>query len=230
MIPMQASAYQNLLEKLRPAGVSLLAVSKTKTADEIRSLYDLGQRDFGENYVQELVEKQALLPGDIRWHFIGHLQTNKVKFIAPFVYMIQSVDSLKLLLEIDKHAAKNQRNIRCLLQIFIAREETKFGLNAAELDSLIFMVNENRMEGKFRHVLISGCMGMASLTDDQTQLRREFNLLRSGFEKLKAGFPSDPVDTLSMGMSNDYSLAILEGSTMVRIGSLLFGERSVARK
>jgi PLP dependent protein len=230
MIPMQASAYQNLLEKLRPAGVSLLAVSKTKTADEIRSLYDLGQRDFGENYVQELVEKQALLPGDIRWHFIGHLQTNKVKFIAPFVYMIQSVDSLKLLLEIDKHAAKNQRNIRCLLQMFIAREETKFGLNAAELDSLIFMVNENRMEGKFRHVLISGCMGMASLTDDQKQLRSEFNLLRSGFEKLKAGFPSDPVDTLSMGMSNDYSLAILEGSTMVRIGSLLFGERSVARK
>ncbi|HCL83291.1 MAG TPA: YggS family pyridoxal phosphate-dependent enzyme [Chitinophagaceae bacterium] len=227
---MQASAYQNLLEKLRPAGVSLLAVSKTKTADEIRSLYDLGQRDFGENYVQELVEKQALLPGDIRWHFIGHLQTNKVKFIAPFVYMIQSVDSLKLLLEIDKHAAKNQRNIRCLLQMFIAREETKFGLNAAELDSLIFMVNENRMEGKFRHVLISGCMGMASLTDDQKQLRSEFNLLRSGFEKLKAGFPSDPVDTLSMGMSNDYSLAILEGSTMVRIGSLLFGERSVARK
>ncbi len=230
MIPMQASAYQNLLEKLSPAGVSLLAVSKTKTADEIRSLYDLGQRDFGENYVQELVEKQALLPGDIRWHFIGHLQTNKVKFIAPFVYMIQSVDSLKLLLEIDKHAAKNQRNIRCLLQMFIAREETKFGLNAAELDSLIFMVNENRMEGKFRHVLISGCMGMASLTDDQKQLRSEFNLLRSGFEKLKAGFPSDPVDTLSMGMSNDYSLAILEGSTMVRIGSLLFGERSVARK
>ncbi len=230
MIPMQASAYQNLLEKLRPAGVSLLAVSKTKTADEIRSLYDLGQRDFGENYVQELVEKQALLPGDIRWHFIGHLQTNKVKFIAPFVYMIQSVDSLKLLLEIDKHAAKNQRNIRCLLQMFIAREETKFGLNAAELDSLIFMVNENRMEGKFRHVLISGCMGMASLTDDQAQLRSEFKLLRSGFEKLKAGFPSDPVDTLSMGMSNDYPLAILEGSTMVRIGSLLFGERSVARK
>jgi PLP dependent protein len=230
MIPMQASVYQNLLEKLHPAGVSLLAVSKTKTADEIRSLYDLGQRDFGENYVQELVEKQALLPGDIRWHFIGHLQTNKVKFIAPFVYMIQSVDSLKLLLEIDKHAEKNQRNIRCLLQMFIAREETKFGLNAAELDSLIFMVNENRMEGKFRHVLISGCMGMASLTDDKTQLRSEFNLLRSGFEKLKAGFPSDPVDTLSMGMSNDYPLAIQEGSTMVRIGSLLFGERSVARK
>src|ERR1700686_4532700 len=146
---MMASAYQKIMDDLRPSGVQLLAVSKTKTIDEIRFLYDQGQRDFGENYVQELLEKQAMLPKDIRWHFIGHLQTNKVKYIAPFIYMIQSVESLKLLLEIDKHAAKNQRSIPCLLQIFIAREETKFGMNEEELDSLIFMVKENRKEGKF---------------------------------------------------------------------------------
>ena len=134
---MQVSSYQNLLEILKPSGAQLVAVSKTKSVEEILELYNKGQRDFGENYVQELVEKEQALPKDIRWHFIGHLQTNKVKYIAPFIYMIQSVDSLKLLLEIDKHAAKNQRAIRCLLQIFIAREETKFGLDEGELDSLI---------------------------------------------------------------------------------------------
>src|SRR5882762_11804675 len=137
---MNPTSYQEIIDILKPSGVQLLAVSKTKPIEEIQALYDLGQRDFGENYVQELVEKQALLPKDIRWHFIGHLQTNKVKFLAPFVYLIQSVDSLKLLLEIDKNAAKNQRAIRCLLQIFIAREETKFGLNEEELDSLLLTV------------------------------------------------------------------------------------------
>jgi len=171
---MQSIAYQRLMDTLRPAGVQLLAVSKTKTIDEIKSLYDLGQRDFGENYVQELMEKQTALPKDIRWHFIGHLQTNKVKFLAPFVYMIQSVDSLKLLLEIDKHANKNQRDILCLLQIFIAREETKFGLNEEELDSLLLTVNQNRQDGRFSHSRIGGCMGMASLTENKNQIREEF--------------------------------------------------------
>src|ERR1700733_7731993 len=132
---MNQSAYSKIIEILKPHSVTLLAVSKTKSVEEIKALYDLGQRDFGENYVQELLEKQAVLPKDIRWHFIGHLQTNKVKYLAPFVYMIQSVDSLKLLLEIDKQAAKNQRTVLCLLQIFIAREETKFGMNDEELDS-----------------------------------------------------------------------------------------------
>ncbi len=222
---MQAESYQTMMDILRPSGVQLLAVSKTKPPEQIKALYDLGQRDFGENYVQELLEKQSLLPNDIRWHFIGHLQTNKVKFLAPFVYMIQSVDSLKLLLEIDKHAAKNQRTIRCLLQIYIAREETKFGLNEEELDSLLITVNQNRQDGRFSHSLIAGCMGMASLTDDKMRIREEFNHLRTVFDKIKKTFPNDPVETLSMGMSSDYPIAIEAGSTMVRIGSLLFGER-----
>src|SRR5271169_3222367 len=143
---MTRNAYSDIVDQLKTSGVQLLAVSKTKSVEEIQSLYDLGQRDFGENYVQELLEKQVQLPKDIRWHFIGHLQTNKVKFLVPFIYMIQSVDSLKLLLEIDKHASKNQRVVRCLLQIFIAREETKFGLNDNELESLLSTVNQNRQE------------------------------------------------------------------------------------
>src|SRR4249919_1374541 len=141
---MNPGSFTDIKNNLESAGVTLVAVSKTKTVEEIRVLYDLGQRDFGENYVQELLEKEASLPKDIRWHFIGHLQTNKVKFLAPFIYMIQSVDSLKLLLEIDKHASKNRRIVRCLLQIFIAREESKFGLDESELDSLILTVNRNR--------------------------------------------------------------------------------------
>ncbi len=222
---MQGSDYQNLLEYLRPSGAQLVAVSKTKSPAEIRELYNMGQRDFGENYVQELAEKQEVLPKDIRWHFIGHLQTNKVKYIAPFIYMIQSVESLKLLLEIDKQAAKNQRSIKCLLQIFIAIEETKFGLNKEELQSLILTVNQNRQNERFSHSVISGCMGMATFTENQTQIRDEFTLLRKAFEKIKISFPSDPVDTLSMGMSSDYRIALEMGSNMVRIGSLLFGKR-----
>jgi pyridoxal phosphate enzyme (YggS family) len=222
---MDRKDFSDFIEKIKPFGVQLLAVSKTKSVEEIQALYDMGQRDFGENYVQELLEKQAQLPKDIRWHFIGHLQTNKVKFLAPFIYMIQSVDSLKLLLEIDKHASKNQRNIRCLLQIFIAREESKFGLDEAELDSLVITVNQNRQEGRFSHSQISGCMGMASLTENKTQIREEFIRLRTIFEKIKKSFPSDPIDTLSMGMSSDYPIAIEEGSTMVRIGTLIFGSR-----
>jgi pyridoxal phosphate enzyme (YggS family) len=222
---MNRTSYSEIVDILKPSGVHLLAVSKTKSVGEIQNLYDLGQRDFGENYVQELLEKQAQLPKDIRWHFIGHLQTNKVKFLTPFIYMIQSVDSLKLLLEIDKHAEKNKRAVRCLLQIFIAREETKFGMDETELDSLLLTVNQNRQDGRFSHSQISGCMGMASLTENKTQVREEFDRLRSVFEKIKAAFPSDPVDTLSMGMSGDYPIAIEAGSTMVRIGSLIFGKR-----
>jgi pyridoxal phosphate enzyme (YggS family) len=222
---MSVSNYQTILDILKPTGARLVAVSKTKSVNEIQTLYNLGQRDFGENYVQELIEKESVLPKDIRWHFIGHLQTNKVKYIAPFIHMIQSVDSLKLLLEIDKHAAKNQRTILCLLQIFIAHEETKFGLNESELDSLLLTVNQNRQNERFSHSVISGCMGMASLTDNQAQIRDEFNHLQKIFEKIKTKFPSDPVDTLSMGMSSDYLIALKAGSTMVRIGNLLFGKR-----
>jgi PLP dependent protein len=224
---MNKSDYSGIIEKLKPFGVQLLAVSKTKSVEEIQALYDLGQRDFGENYVQELLEKQAQLPKDIRWHFIGHLQTNKVKFLVPFIYMIQSVDSLKLLLEIDKHASKNQRIVRCLLQIFIAREESKFGLDETELDLLLLTVNRNRQEGRFSHSQISGCMGMASMTENKTQIREEFIRLRTIFEKIKMSFPSDPIDTLSMGMSGDYPTAIEAGSTMVRLGTLVFGERGI---
>ncbi|MEJ0084029.1 MAG: YggS family pyridoxal phosphate-dependent enzyme [Puia sp.] len=222
---MNRSDYSDIIDKLKPFGVRLLAVSKTKSVEDIQALYDLGQRDFGENYVQELLEKQAQLPKDIRWHFIGHLQTNKVKFLVPFIYMIHSVDSLKLLLEIDKHASKNQRIVHCLLQIFIAREESKFGLDETELDSLMLTVNLNRQEGRFSHSQISGCMGMASLTENKIQIREEFDRLRTIFEKIKASFPSDPVDTLSMGMSSDYLIAIEAGSTMVRLGTLVFGKR-----
>jgi pyridoxal phosphate enzyme (YggS family) len=222
---MNRNDYSEIVDKLRPFGVQLLAVSKTKSVEEIQALYDLGQRDFGENYVQELLEKQAQLPTDIRWHFIGHLQTNKVKFLVPFIYMIQSVDSLKLLLEIDKHASKSQRIVRCLLQIFIAREESKFGLDESELDSLLLTVNRNRQEGRFSHSQISGCMGMATLTENKSQIREEFVRLHTIFEKIKISFPTDPVDTLSMGMSSDFPIAIEAGSTMVRLGTLIFGKR-----
>jgi pyridoxal phosphate enzyme (YggS family) len=222
---MNGNAYSEIVGKLKTGGVQILAVSKTKSVEEIQALYDLGQRDFGENYVQELLEKQPQLPKDIRWHFIGHLQTNKVKFLVPFIYMIQSVDSLKLLLEIDKQASKSNRVVRCLLQIFIASEESKFGLDETELDLLLLTVNRNRQEGRFSHSQISGCMGMASLTENKIQIQQEFRRLRETFEKIKKSFPSDPVDTLSMGMSSDYSIAVEEGSTMVRIGTLLFGKR-----
>jgi len=222
---MSPSVYPILVEKLRSAGVRLLAVSKTKSTEEILSLYRRGQRDFGENYVQEMVAKQIVLPKDIRWHFIGHHQSNKVKQLSPFVYMIQSVDSFKLLLEIDKQAEKNQRTIHCLLQIHVAREETKFGLDEKELGSLLEMLVSYRSSGRLSHVLISGCMGMASMTADQQMIRGEFTKLHTLFLQIQSMLPADPVDTLSMGMSSDYQIALECGSTMVRIGSLIFGER-----
>jgi len=204
------------------SSVKLVAVSKTKPVEDIRELYDLGQRDFGENYVQEMTGKQAQLPQDIRWHFIGHLQSNKIKYIAPFVYMIQGVDSYKLLAEIDKQAKKNQRIIQCLLQVHIAAEETKFGFNEDELTDTI---HQFKQKNEFENIKLSGLMGMASFTEDQNLVRKEFIYLRSLFDKVSEMLKDDNFSTLSMGMSSDYRIAIEEGSNMVRIGSLIFGER-----
>ncbi len=222
---MNTIAYHKILDELRPGKVQLLAVSKTRTPDEIRALYRLGQRDFGENYTQEMVEKHGALPDDIRWHFIGHLQSNKVKYIAPFVYMIQGVDSEKLILEIGKQAEKNHRKIRCLLQVHIAREETKFGFNEKELMELVDSVSGLRRANQVNQVQVSGLMGMASMTESKDQIRNEFKYLKLLFDRLKSALPQDPFDTLSMGMSSDYQIAIEEGSTMIRIGTALFGER-----
>lgn len=207
--------FRELTNEFLEKKVTLVAVSKTKPAEDIQMLYDLGQKDFGENYVQELVDKQGQLPPDICWHFIGHLQSNKVKFIASFVYMIHGVDSLKLLLEINKQALKNNRVIKCLLQVHIATEETKFGLDSSELDNII---SSNVIES-LKGVEVCGLMGMASFTADTQQVEKEFNTLK--YIKDKYSF----LNTLSMGMSGDYDLAINSGSTMVRIGSLLFGAR-----
>jgi pyridoxal phosphate enzyme (YggS family) len=209
-------AYQQIHEELRLLNITLVAVSKTKPIEDILELYNLGHRDFGENYVQELAEKAEKLPTDIRWHFIGHLQTNKVKSIVPFIYLIHGVDSLKLLKEIDKQAEKNKRVIDCLLQVHIAQEETKFGFDETEL--------LNSELKQFSNVRIKGLMGMASLTDDINKIRIEFKSLKILFEKLKTQNPE--LSILSMGMSADYKIAIEEGSNMVRIGSLLFGERN----
>ena len=209
--------YNNIIQQLNATQTTLVAVSKIKPAADVQSMYNLGQRDFGENYVQELVEKQAILPHDIHWHFIGHLQSNKVKYIAPFIHLIQSVDSEKLLKEIDKQAAKNNRKITVLLQVHIAEEQTKFGFNEAELSAL--------NETVFENVNIVGLMGMATFTDDKAKVKREFEHLKNlyaNFEKEK----NIMLNTLSMGMSDDYELAIECGSNMIRIGSLLFGRRN----
>jgi pyridoxal phosphate enzyme (YggS family) len=189
-------------------------------------LYDLGQKDFGENYVQELVDKQGQLPADVRWHFIGHLQSNKVKYIVPFVHLIHGVDSFKLLQEINKQAKKIGRVVRCLLQVHIANEETKFGLNEAELDEIIKKLKDERQN--YQHILVEGLMGMASFSDDVEKVRGEMSLLRSLFNRYKSVSTSNfQPSILSMGMSGDYKIAIEEGSNMVRIGSLLFGARPV---
>ena len=215
--------YQQIVKELIATNTRLVAVSKTKPVEDIKRLYDLGQRDFGENYVQELTEKAGQLPKDIRWHFIGHLQSNKVKYIAPFIHLIHVVDSLKLLQEINKQALKNARSIECLLQVHIAREETKFGLDENELDDLIGKVDDLKMS----NVEITGLMGMASLTDNTHLLRQEFKSLKTLFDKhARLTTHHSLLTTLSMGMSSDYQIAIEEGSTMVRIGSLVFGNRN----
>ncbi|MBI1344606.1 MAG: YggS family pyridoxal phosphate-dependent enzyme [Terrimonas sp.] len=211
----------NRIRKLAGKDITLVAVSKTKPGDDIQALYDLGQRDFGENYVQELVDKEALLPRDIRWHFIGHLQSNKVKYIAAFVHLVHGVDSFKLLKEIDKQSFKNNRVIHCLLQMHIAKEETKFGLDELELEEVLTQYRE----AGFKHVNVIGLMGMASFTDNMDLVRKEFHYLKRVFDQCKQHHPGIDFRILSMGMSSDYPVAIEEGTNMVRIGSLLFGER-----
>lgn len=221
-MPVNTTAYQHIVKELSNTNTILVAVSKTKPNEDLMELYQLGQRDFGENYVQELVDKAAALPKDIRWHFIGHLQSNKVKYIAPFVHLIHGVDSLKLLQEINKQAIKNNRTIDCLLQIHIAEEETKFGLDEKELEQIITQIDQ------LSNIRISGLMGMASFSNDQHKVQNEFNNLSRIFTKIKSWIleHSGKEPILSMGMSGDYAMAIEEGSTMVRIGSLLFGPRN----
>jgi pyridoxal phosphate enzyme (YggS family) len=219
---LQKEAYQQIKEVLDAANVNLVAVSKTKPNEDIQALYDFGQRAFGENYVQELVDKEAALPKDIHWHFIGHLQSNKVKYIAPFVHLIHGVDGEKLLKEINKQAIKSNRIISCLLQVHIASEETKFGFDKTELLALV----DSGHLANYSNLVVKGLMGMASFTQDQALLKKEFDGLATTFNMVKEKLNNVHFDTLSMGMSGDYALAIKEGSTMVRIGSLLFGARN----
>ena len=227
-MPINTTAYGKIQKELKPKHVTLIAVSKTKTVDEITELYELGQRDFGENYVQELTEKHFLLPKDIRWHFIGHLQSKKVKYIAPFVHLVHGVDSFKLLQEINKQGMKHDRIINCLLQVHIAQEETKFGLSELELDELFRTLPAYEAVDGLRNVSINGLMGMASFTHDQKKIRSEFKYLNALFDKYSSIETSHlQMQILSMGMSADYKIAVEEGSNMVRIGSLIFGERGI---
>lgn len=219
-----ASDYQQLRSTL-PESVCLVAVSKKKTPADIRTLYEQGQRDFGENYVQELLDKQGQLPAEIRWHFIGHLQRNKVKAIAPFVHMIQSVDSLRLLQEINKQAAALGRRIDVLLQVHIAEEETKFGLDEKEVFELLEYFEAQKSQ--LQHVRICGLMGMGTATNNEGQTHKEFARLYALYLNLKAVqfLGQGHFSICSMGMSGDYKIAINEGSNMLRIGSLIFGAR-----
>jgi pyridoxal phosphate enzyme (YggS family) len=215
--------YFLIMKELQPTGATLVAVSKIKPAAAILELYELGHRDFGENYVQELVEKKEALPLDIRWHFIGHLQTNKVKYIASFVHLIHGVDSLKLLKEINKQAAKNNRVQDVLLQVHIAKEETKFGFGDSELLDAGLIKELKALQ----NIQVKGLMGMASFSDDEEVVRSEFQTLKSLFDRFRSllAAPVNP-DILSMGMSGDYRIALEEGSTMIRIGSSIFGSRT----
>ena len=218
-----AEQYNKLKDAL--GNVTLVAVSKMKSVADIKALYDLGQRDFGENYVQELVEKQAQLPADIRWHFIGHLQSNKVKYIAPFIHLIHSIDSTKLLQEVNKQAQKQNRVIDCLLQVHIADESTKFGFD--ETDLVKFATFYEAQKENLSHVRLRGLMGMATFSENMDQVRGEFRQLKELFEFQGATtfLFEQEFSILSMGMSGDYEIALEEGSNMVRIGSLLFGRR-----
>lgn len=214
-----ANNLKTILKELEPTKTTLVAVSKTHPPELILEAYNAGQRIFGENKVQEMEAKYEALPKDIQWHLIGHLQTNKVKYIAPFVSLIESVDSFKLLQEINKEAAKNNRVIDCLLQIFIAKEETKFGLSFDEATAIILSPETKTL----KNIRIIGLMGMATLTDNRTTIRNEFKSLKQFYDSLKAEYG---FSILSMGMSSDYKIAIEEGSNLVRIGSALFGQRS----
>lgn len=214
------------LQKIRttiPQGVKLIAVSKTKPIEEIMEVYEAGHLVFGENKAQELRQKYELMPKDVEWHFIGHLQTNKVKYITPFVSLIHSIDSLKLLIEVDKSAKKNDRVVDCLLQFHIAEEDTKFGLDLEEAKDLL----SSEIFRDLKNVRICGVMGMATFTDDEVQVRREFAHLKNIFDVLQGEYFSDSshFKEISMGMTDDYRIAMEEGSTMVRIGSAIFGHR-----
>lgn len=220
------SIANNLLKyknELDARAVQLVAVSKYQDAEAVLEAYNAGQRVFGENIVQELVEKEAVLPKDIQWHLIGHLQTNKVKYIAPFITVIESVDSLKLLQEINKQALKNKRVIDCLLQVYIADEDTKFGLG---FDEVIELLRSDEFK-ELNNVRIVGLMGIASNTDSEKRIRDEFEELKVLFDGIKLSYfrKEDSFKELSMGMSSDYKIAVEEGSTMVRIGSSIFGKR-----
>ena len=219
---MNIDAYNKLIEECNASNVTLVAVSKTKPVEDILTLYNLGQRDFGENYVQEFTEKQQQLPKDICWHFIGHLQTNKVKQLVGITDLIHGVDSLKLLKEINKQSAKNNAVTKCLLQMHIAQEETKFGLNEDELNEII-----NTLQNEvLHHIKVCGLMGMASFTNNKEQVRKEFKYLKSLFDKHnKLSTFNFQLSVLSMGMTADYKIAIEEGSNMIRVGSMIFGER-----
>lgn len=223
-----ADNIQALKKETEGIGVKLLAVSKTKPNEDLQEAYEAGQRLFGENQVQEMVAKHEALPKDIEWHLIGHLQTNKVKYIAPFVSMIESVDSIKLLQEINKHALKNNRVIDCLLQIYIADEDTKFGLGFDEAIELL----RSAEFAELKNVRIRGLMGIATNTDNEKQIKEEYYELKTFFSGVKTSYfrKEESFDTVSMGMSSDYQLAIEQGSNLVRLGSTIFGKRAVKKK
>lgn len=217
---MIATQYQHFRVQLDPLDVTLVAVSKYKSVQDIQIAHEAGCRDFGENYVQEVVDKQAQLPADIRWHLIGHLQTNKVKYIAPFVFLIQSVDSRKLLMEIQKQALKCNRQIQVLLQVQIAVEDTKTGMSQAEVREIMNDLSS------FPNVQVNGLMGMASFSDNTSQVRQEFRELKAFFDLLVLEGAPEEFTQVSMGMSGDWAIAVEEGSTLVRVGSAIFGERT----
>jgi pyridoxal phosphate enzyme (YggS family) len=214
----------NIVKASVPSNVTLIAVSKTKPVSDLQEAYDAGQRIFGENKALEMRDKHQVLPNDIQWHFIGHLQTNKIKYIAPFVTLIHAIDSLSLLEAVNKEAAKNNRVIDCLLQFHIAQEETKFGLDMEEAKSML----ESESYKNLNNINICGVMGMATFTDNATQVRDEFKNLKNIFETLKENYfkENDSFKEISMGMSDDYPIAIEEGATMVRVGSKIFGARN----
>jgi pyridoxal phosphate enzyme (YggS family) len=218
---MGISAEVAAIEERIKGKARLVAVSKKQSDDKILEAYNSGFKRFGENYVQELTGKHERLPKDIEWHMIGHLQTNKVKYLAPFVSVIHSVDSLKLLREIDKQALKNSRKISVLLQVHIAEEDTKTGMSEAELDEVLSFSRDN----PWTNVLIEGLMGMSTFTTDKSLIRKEFSNLKEIFEKAKSKYPSLQLNELSMGMSSDWPLAVEEGSTLIRVGSAIFGNR-----
>ena len=222
---MSISKNLNNIKSQLPANVTLVAVSKTKPVADLMEAYDAGQRIFGENKIQEMTDKWEIMPKDIEWHMIGHVQTNKVKYMAPYVSLIHGVDSMKLLREINKQAAKNNRVIDCLLQVYIAEEESKFGLDEQELEEMLKQVQHDK--DNFKNIKIVGLMGMATFTENQNQIEKEFKHLKTIFDKYKTlNTQHCQLNTLSMGMSGDYQLAISCGSTMVRIGSSIFGSRN----